>query len=644
VNEVGGREPTPRLPTDPAWVRALLWSALLGAVAAWALALAQVDRDALVAIGDLGLAPLLPPAYVVSLGLLALGFAVAVARPRPPRALMLGYVAALIAVWHATPAILYGTPRYPFTYKHIGLGEFVQTRGGLDLNYDAYFNWPGFFTLSALTSDLAGLASPMALATWGPVFMNVLIAGALALLARSLAADPRLTWLTVWFFLAANWVGQDYFAPQALGYALHLTVLGLYVGTFAQRRWRLAPAAAWDEGPTGATGGAPLGDGTTGATGSQPAGDGGVRWALQDAGAPVSAARRAGTLALLLVAFAAVVASHQLSPFVTLASVTALVLLRIGRAPLLPMVMLAFLGVWFTYMTPPYLAGHLGELVSGVGRLFDNLNAASRILASPSASVLSDERTFVLNVRQWTTLFVAGLAIFGGVRRVRRGHVDWVAIVLLLMPASLVALQSYGGEIILRVYLFSLPLLAWFAAAVVFPDPASGRRWTAPVAVALLSAVLMTGMTIGYYGNEDMNHVTVGELEVLDALYASAPTGSLVVTATTNPPTRMTRYTDLAYQDLASLAPFDDGARATAASVAALARRLDQELASGAVPAAYVLVTRSEVATARLFGVLPDVDLTELAERLAASPRFEVVRAHRDATVFRLAPPTRGSP
>jgi hypothetical protein len=599
VTTAGDREPASR---SRGAGDGIAWALAASAVALWLTALAAVDRDALSTMSELGLAPSLPPTFYAALGVLCVGFALVV-RQRTPSTWLAGtHVAILIAIWHATPAILYGTPRYPFTYKHIGLAEFVQRRGLLDLDYDAYFNWPGFFTLSALVSDVAGLDTPFDLSVWAPVFMNVLIAVALLMLARSLTDDPRHAWLAVWWFLLANWVGQDYFAPQAFAYALHLTILGTYVTWFGHRRWwRHALPPVPDAVPRAS-----------------------------------SVGQRMGVLAILALTYAAIVAAHQLTPFVTLASLTALVLLRVGRAPLLPLAMLVLLATWFTYMTPPYLAGHLGELLAGVGRLFDNINAASRILASPADVVLSPERVLVLNVRQWLTIFMAALAVVGGIRRVRRGYVDWIAIVLLLMPASMIALQPYGGEIILRVFLFTLPLLAWFAAAIVFPDAASGRTWFAPVVVGAIGLVLAAGMSLAYYGNEGMNYVTPPENDVLERVYADAPDGAVIVNVTTNAPIRARGYERFTYLVLSRLEPFAPDDVPLDARVDALA----DLLAEREPPAAYVLLLRSEAANARLFGDLAHVDLDGLATELAASPRFEPLVSAPGAMAFTWVPPT----
>ena len=45
------------------------------------------------------------------------------------RALLAGHVVALVAILHATPSILYGTLRYAWAYKHVGIVDYIQRHG-----------------------------------------------------------------------------------------------------------------------------------------------------------------------------------------------------------------------------------------------------------------------------------------------------------------------------------------------------------------------------------------------------------------------------------------------------------------------------------------------------------------------------------
>jgi hypothetical protein len=50
---------------------------------------------------------------------------------------------------------------------------------------------------------------------------------ALVFLFGGLTRDRRLVWLSCWIFYIANWVGQDYFSPQAFAYLQYLLLLGI---------------------------------------------------------------------------------------------------------------------------------------------------------------------------------------------------------------------------------------------------------------------------------------------------------------------------------------------------------------------------------------------------------------------------------
>src|SRR5207253_4125007 len=87
--------------------------------------------------------------------------------------------AALVPVVHGTPAIAYGTLRYSWAWKHIGIVDYIQRHGSVnpDIGFlDAYHNWPGFFALAALVTRLGGWHDAIGIATWAPVFFELLFA------------------------------------------------------------------------------------------------------------------------------------------------------------------------------------------------------------------------------------------------------------------------------------------------------------------------------------------------------------------------------------------------------------------------------------------------------------------------------------
>ena len=54
---------------------------------------------------------------------------------------------ALVAATHGTPALLYGTLRYSWAWKHLGIIDYIHRHGSVDPSLKTlgvYHNWPGF--------------------------------------------------------------------------------------------------------------------------------------------------------------------------------------------------------------------------------------------------------------------------------------------------------------------------------------------------------------------------------------------------------------------------------------------------------------------------------------------------------------------
>jgi hypothetical protein len=87
----------------------------------------SLRRTAVGGLSGVGLLSALPVTYYAALGLLVVGFAVAVVRPRPHRVLLATYLIVLVVLLHATTAVLDSEPRYAWVYKHIGVIDYSRT-------------------------------------------------------------------------------------------------------------------------------------------------------------------------------------------------------------------------------------------------------------------------------------------------------------------------------------------------------------------------------------------------------------------------------------------------------------------------------------------------------------------------------------
>jgi hypothetical protein len=155
---------------------------------------------------------------------------------------------------------------------------------------------------------------------------------------------------------------------------------------------------------------------------------------------------------------------------------------------------------WLVVGASDYWVGHLQVLTGGIGDLSGSVqqNVQERVGGDPG-------RLTVLGFRFGLTALIGLLAAAGwwGLRTAQ-GRRPVVLAVVAVVPAGLVALQSYGGEMLLRSYLYSLPLLCTLAGAGLdrWLRSTRGRRLV-PVALVVVlgaAAVLLVGARGGNDG------------------------------------------------------------------------------------------------------------------------------------------------
>jgi hypothetical protein len=214
----------------------------LGILAAlvWLLALAQTPYRE---VTDLGLVSVIPAWGYLALALLAVAFAAMLARSDFPAWLAVLLTLILIGLLYGTSPLLSGEPRLAVSWRHLGVIDYVVRRESVDPSLDIYHNWPGFFVLVAALVDGLGIGSVRGAATWAPIWWSLACLPALHLLFSTLTEDRRVVWLAIWVFFGSNWIAQDYFAPQALGFFLFLVITCLLIRWLARRDLATSPPA-----------------------------------------------------------------------------------------------------------------------------------------------------------------------------------------------------------------------------------------------------------------------------------------------------------------------------------------------------------------------------------------------------------------
>jgi hypothetical protein len=601
----GAKPPTDRnLGLTPGWqVGALAAAAAVALVlGVWSMTLVDPSQ-----IGGSGLVRVLPLTYFLALALSLAGFVASLSLRRFIPKLLAWQVLVLVLVLHGADPIIHGLPRLEASFRHLGIADNIAQSGQLNTGLDAYFNWPGFFNLLGMLSGATGVNDLIGVAAWAPVGVNLILLAPLLALATRLTTNPRQAWAGVWVFYLTSWVGQDYLAPQAYAFVLLLTLLALLLSVFGGWAWPtdrnryskwLARAVARLDGSVARQGIA------------SPSGK--------------DAAILVGVCALILVAMTA---SHQLTPFAAIPFLAVFLLTGRLRLRFLPVLAVVLPVGWLLFAATPYLQGHTGQLFGSFGDIGANTLGALSTKVSGS-----DPHMFVVYTRLAEVALVWVLALVGAITGYKR-KTPWLAAAAgALAPLFLIPAQPYGGELLLRLYLFSLPFAACLAVLPLMSDRTVASARTGGLGlqrslILLLLGGLLAGTTIvTRYGNDNMESFSNDEIAVVNQLYATAPTGSILIEAVRNTPWKSQHYADYDYRSLVAAEPRPGAAPLTCDPVNDIARQ------SGA----YLIVTASQQAAADLRGSTPANDLKHFIDTCGTSPGWTKVFENAGGVIFKI--------
>ncbi|RFU22388.1 hypothetical protein [Geodermatophilus marinus] len=558
----------------------------------WAVSLTQVDTTARSEYGLLGL---VGPLFYVGLALVCLGFVVELFDQRRTWVLAAG-VLALVAVIDATVPILYSNPEYAWTYKHLGVVEWFREGNGVTDPRDIYQQWPTLFTAVAALGELTGI-STLTLAAWAPFVSSVLVCLPVFAIARHLADDRRVAFLTVFLFHAALWVGTAYLSPQA--YAFHLSA-GCFLVVLAWLHrtptgWRRGPAwlrrlKAWS------------------VRGAEPVASRGDRWV---------------GLVLLFVVFAAMTTAHQLSPYMV---IVALVLVTALGAVRPRWTALGCIAIAVLYLMPRF------DFINSAYGLLDSLRFWENAEGVVSTTTGSAGQAFTSTVASALAL---GIWLSGAVAVVA----SWRAPGRVLVPAALAFApflvlfgQSYGGEAIYRVYLFSLPFTAFLIAQAVLRIP--WRRLVAPGLAVALTVVSLASIQ-GLHGTLAWSTFSDEEVQAMQWLYDNGEERRTLVIGAQNAPGRLTADYDAfgvpssgGDPDLIEFAGLDGDLLDQGGLP------LVEEFMATQGQDPYLVLTRSMAEYAQYYGLLADGSLDRLREAATGAPGWTTLYENEDAVVL----------
>ncbi|MEU0051732.1 lipopolysaccharide biosynthesis protein [Streptomyces sp. NPDC006309] len=599
----GGTPPAPAPRPGPARVRdpdtrtGLLLGCLLVAALAlyWvpALRLGEADLDRM---SGLGLVSVLPLPTLAGAALLITVFAALLRLRREHRALLLLTLLATVVCLHALPAVIESEPRFPTAWQHLGFLDHIDRTGSAVPDLDARWSWPGFFALAAFAGRACGITDFTEVIRWWPTVLQLAFLAPVFLLTRAMRASWRAKWTGVWIFALSGWVGQDYFSPQGFTYLLYLVFVAILLVWFRPPRV--------------------------------------IRTSRRPGEAEVEPAGRRQRTVLLLVLmalYAATVPAHQLTPFMMLGVLTALVLLGRCELPGLPLLFGVLVAVWVGFMAEPYWSGHFDDLFGGVGGVGGNVSTSvsGRIQGGSAAHKL------VLYTRVLLAGSVLGLACWGWWRRRLHRYRERSLPVLVFVPFLGFGMQSYGGEMALRVFMFALPGAALLGGLALFPRSGATvhevRARLAPPAVLLTGLLLMGGFLVARWGNEPFERVRPGEVAAMDWVYAHDRPTVRLLWLSQDPVDDVTPALPWGARDMERVTYVPTRAPADPRLVSGLVKALED-----AGPHSYLMVDRSQATYLELDAGYPAAWQPRLVRQLDGRRELTRVLAGEDVTVYAL--------
>jgi hypothetical protein len=486
-------------------------------------------------------------------------------------------IATVVLIERVTATVITDLPIYQWTYKHIGIVEYMIDHHSSP-HVQVYGDWPTFFSAMAWFSTVTGL-DPVTAAHWFAVLSTGLMCLMVGTLAVSAGFSMRVALIAAMLAALLNWTGQDYYSPQAIGLILALAILTLLLHS------RKEPLSGYISVPI----------------------------------------------------FAVFVASHQLTP-------VWFCLLTIGLA-----VFGQIRPRWLALIYAAVLAAYVIPRLARTGQFaafsgFDPFKN-STVVAEQRGS---DGREFTIHIERWLALSVWVLSAVCFVIVWRRYGAPWAFGITAFSSMLILGGQDYGGEAIIRVYLYSIAgcavLIAIVLAWILEVENRRLKLLGCLATVLLLVGLGAAGLQ-GYYGGWSYITIERSQLDQSRDL-PGASTGRFVIGNIAPPvgwPQGATaEHVSLKLQNPGYDSVLDDVQPALLHKEYARAgdvQNLEQALPKfGRARTLYVVFPKQLIAYGEYLGWFPPTFIPSLIERISQTPDWTKVISDENTVVFAYTP------
>jgi hypothetical protein len=483
-------------------------------------------------IGHFGLIHSLPVTFFVALALLTVASAILWISKEKHNKLLLLQLLLLLAAFYLIPLVSGGSiPFMKNAYSNLGLTNYIIQEGNISPGL-WYLSWPGAHVLFSAMAMVGAINFEPVL----QIFSNLMLLASLLplyLFLKNIMGEGRTNycWAGLWLYFISYWGSGAFGSPQGTGFFLLITVLAI-----------ITLPSLWKKGP--------------------------ARLALL-ATAGVLAIAIVPThlltsliLVLMLAVFSAVKRTKRLLPIIGLCLVLIVCWDVTGGGHISTSA--TSQPLWSPAMETPITAEETPagetpaeetpgeeapmperEKPAGVFTLNPGAIAQTEITRHlrGTESHIAVVKVRVLHSAIFALIGIAG-AIF--VLLFRRKPETWAILAISLTPLLLLPISGhYGEELMQRVYLFSLPFMAYFGAMLL--DMKSKLPW---LIICLLLIIACPTKVIATYGNQALDYFPPGRVAVLKFFDSTTTRGYVTGASPLGSTSNMLQYKRLDYSQL----------------------------------------------------------------------------------------------
>lgn len=489
----------------------LAWGFVVVAAGLLALSVPRVDYDL---VDGLGLLPALPLIFWLSVVCTTIAFVVFVlARHHSGAASTVGLLTLSL---HGIEPLSAPAARFSVAWLISGFSDVIAETGSAERFIDARFSWPGFYLgpaaaiSGAQSSDVGSqpgsFVGPDAavggeqllnidpLIRFWPLGIFVIWVLLVWVFARHWFPDRWVAApIAAWLFIVTAWTGQNYFSPQSMGTTV-TAILVLLIAIMERDMPRDVPIRKR------------------------------LGWIMLP-GPGGGAERNPAITMFVLATCLSVVVTHPLSPVFLILWLIPMAFAGYRYARGMPVLLFIIFFTWVSGAARPWWRSRIAGLVDDVGAVSSTVSESTTARSAEA----SFERSIVLLSRAGIVVAVAAFSLLaaGYLWRQRGQRAGALLLGMAGLPAMAVAGQPYGGEILVRVFLFSV-----FPAAILFGAAIANVSSRRVMAGTLLGVTLLGAPTliINRYGNESYEMTTGSDRRAVEAMYSQAPPDTLFVT------------------------------------------------------------------------------------------------------------------